>query len=861
MSHVLHVERRRQDLFRADHLRESILTKAMGWFFGCFGRNKERVPALQRRGNVHRRSKFSHGYQPFRQQNSSSGLGSRPLLREDNNIKYSAKSGEYSCSSKITSDRLLEGKQSSLVQVDELEEEVAKLKRKLAEEVREAQKLREEVKNLRSSGVLLQTPDELRKVPVRSSEDVLLQNWHSWLGPGVSPIRKIKLHLDSRTAEERSISKGQLANETVCRNAQPNEVSVVSQTHKAESKAATLGAITIADSENHHNFRERKILSTHSSCKSRFEQDVMLPTRNQAQLAENICLQQGIYQDISKSGVKQSLKTAIEISSTTTQQKELDLQAVTGISARPSFPSASAESDSCEGKKQLISLLDPTKISSQENEVSAVKLENEKFTDISRTMTLEEETPANQPVAKLLPSSMQAWRLTSFLWRQPLSPVHETESLLSSEEDTCRQSGSSLVVSSGRSSRDCTDPLEEFAGTERKLIETEHPNYLVDFNEASGLPGKLASPEQPCVRSIMQSTSESCDTYSSENVASDNSECFDDSEFDIVPIQCLSPQMSPMCKKHYGRNRMAKEANRKRHNILPVCLTSSPPENTGKENQAAKDMSVFLSGIHNASASKEELLNPGKAARNQTKSTVSVLKPVENLSEWRKLKQSISELIADQTCSLYDHEPESLGLRAQFFYKDSEENPLDRYNLVNRQQVSKTWDPARRNDNFDLDESEVVDRRLRSSMTLRRACARYSEEYSVDSNSPDFEYPSSQLNEQTEHAVGIPEGRELFCEELERINEESDDLDASCLSAESTDVASPYMTWKHKHFQQAFENSPSERPIIGTVAAHWVFPESAEPQKWWDGKGIPNSTTKYKEKSFLRNGANLESWG
>ncbi|XP_017244605.1 protein JASON [Daucus carota subsp. sativus] len=39
-----------------------------------------------------------------------------------------------------------------------------------------------------------------------------------------------------------------------------------------------------------------------------------------------------------------------------------------------------------------------------------------------------------------------------------------------------------------------------------------------------------------------------------------------------------------------------------------------------------------------------------------------------------------------------------------------------------------------------------------------------------------------------------------------------------------------------------------DRPIIGMVAAHWneEEPPRVEP-KWWDGNGIPNSTTKYKE--------------
>lgn len=42
------------------------------------------------------------------------------------------------------------------------------------------------------------------------------------------------------------------------------------------------------------------------------------------------------------------------------------------------------------------------------------------------------------------------------------------------------------------------------------------------------------------------------------------------------------------------------------------------------------------------------------------------------------------------------------------------------------------------------------------------------------------------------------------------------------------------------------KSSGDDRPILGMVAAHWNDKQSTSP-KWWDGKGIPNSTNKYKE--------------
>lgn len=42
--------------------------------------------------------------------------------------------------------------------------------------------------------------------------------------------------------------------------------------------------------------------------------------------------------------------------------------------------------------------------------------------------------------------------------------------------------------------------------------------------------------------------------------------------------------------------------------------------------------------------------------------------------------------------------------------------------------------------------------------------------------------------------------------------------------------------------------TPGDRPILGTVAAHWNEEEPSRiSPKWWDGNGIPNSTNKYKE--------------
>ncbi|CAK9133199.1 unnamed protein product [Ilex paraguariensis] len=58
----------------------------------------------------------------------------------------------------------------------------------------------------------------------------------------------------------------------------------------------------------------------------------------------------------------------------------------------------------------------------------------------------------------------------------------------------------------------------------------------------------------------------------------------------------------------------------------------------------------------------------------------------------------------------------------------------------------------------------------------------------------------------------------------------------------------------NRHFGAIFSDNAcrrrtlGDRPILGMVAAHWNEDEPSRiSPKWWDGNGIPNSTTKYKE--------------
>lgn len=64
---------------------------------------------------------------------------------------------------------------------------------------------------------------------------------------------------------------------------------------------------------------------------------------------------------------------------------------------------------------------------------------------------------------------------------------------------------------------------------------------------------------------------------------------------------------------------------------------------------------------------------------------------------------------------------------------------------------------------------------------------------------------------------------------------------------------SPNGTRREVTFTRLLDINPEERPIFGSVAGHWEAAWSTRRQGW-DGKGIPNSTHKYKEVSMQIDG-------
>ncbi|KAE9614842.1 hypothetical protein Lalb_Chr04g0248951 [Lupinus albus] len=103
--------------------------------------------------------------------------------------------------------------------------------------------------------------------------------------------------------------------------------------------------------------------------------------------------------------------------------------------------------------------------------------------------------------------------------------------------------------------------------------------------------------------------------------------------------------------------------------------------------------------------------------------------------------------------------------------------------------------------------------------------------------------------EQSQNATRTP-GKGLKTVSKENELKEEASL-SSCLKPASItqEVKNKAMETAYSQTQYLHKTPASDRPIIGLVAAHWKADDDSHISrpKWWDGNGIPNSTTKYKE--------------
>ncbi|KAL1555447.1 hypothetical protein AAHA92_11185 [Salvia divinorum] len=112
-------------------------------------------------------------------------------------------------------------------------------------------------------------------------------------------------------------------------------------------------------------------------------------------------------------------------------------------------------------------------------------------------------------------------------------------------------------------------------------------------------------------------------------------------------------------------------------------------------------------------------------------------------------------------------------------------------------------------------------------------------------------YPNTEEEESgDEDSVFIHQGQANKLKNVDLVIEEGDD------EGSLTSWFKPISAKRDDSNQQLSSISsqsrkpPADRPILGTVAAHWNDAELEvpnDPPKWWDGNGIPNSTNKYKE--------------
>ncbi|XP_074375385.1 protein JASON-like [Apium graveolens] len=106
--------------------------------------------------------------------------------------------------------------------------------------------------------------------------------------------------------------------------------------------------------------------------------------------------------------------------------------------------------------------------------------------------------------------------------------------------------------------------------------------------------------------------------------------------------------------------------------------------------------------------------------------------------------------------------------------------------------------------------------------------------------------PNSEVRK-ADIATPDSEVRMLICSAEEKIKVEASLL--SCIKPlPSNHFANNQWVVNFSGEDNYFDQNPGDMPILGTVATHWDEDESSPlPPKSWDGNGIPNSTTKYKE--------------
>eukprot|EP00250_Pteridium_aquilinum_P008499 c17995_g1_i1 orf=80-2857(+) len=179
----------------------------MGWFFGCFGgagrKARKHGPAPLSSQKAPQRPlqplpvkvspPFSNAIQAFADREDATNNEDYLQAKQSSRGTPAGRENGFLCqeSPKKTPEKQKQGNPWS--QLDDLEEELEDLRNQIEKETLDAKKIKEEVTFLRSCGTLLQTPAELRKkdrpLEIQRS-NTPSKGWHSWLVPSSSPTSK-----------------------------------------------------------------------------------------------------------------------------------------------------------------------------------------------------------------------------------------------------------------------------------------------------------------------------------------------------------------------------------------------------------------------------------------------------------------------------------------------------------------------------------------------------------------------------------------------------------------------------------------------------------------------------------------------
>ncbi|GLJ53372.1 hypothetical protein SUGI_1138070 [Cryptomeria japonica] len=315
-----------------------------------------------------------------------------------------------------------------------------------------------------------------------------------------------------------------------------------------------------------------------------------------------------------------------------------------------------------------------------------------------------------------------------------------------------------------------------------------------------------------------------CPTIEEDNESSDaGSTTFHDSVTKNKPSlkQCDSPdgfdpKTPPLFKSHYSPK------------PTPLILT--------EDMQTPWTRTMGNAGVNKNARIRAQYVHP-------------VLNPVENISQWKELKKGNLKDYEQKSMSWLERSDMPENQSVCFQIPGSKETGIDTgipknpnsHSISRADSVSKENFPREEEMKVKLDGADIADESLHKRKLINTSLEIYKtpklagESRQLPEGTPS---PEMQVDSSLAHWLKTPPV------EHDKISSSRTNIDdkpiLGAMPVKNSQSISPAKSPSSK------SSGDYDRPILGLVAAHWKDEECAH-IKWWDGKGIPNSTNKYKE--------------